>query len=740
MNAVVIEKCEIVSFGCISNTVITPAAGINLITAPNESGKTTLAHFIKFVFYGFSGQRVSTVSDNEKKHYVPWNNPRTAGAVEFSLGNTKYRVEREFLAGKDVCTVTEKLTGKEILKGLVPGECFFGVKEEIFTKTAFFRQLSSPGKKDDELAEQLRNLVASADETVSAADALKRLSDAKNRLRSRVKGGGIIPALEEKREELDKTLGDAVSLSGKLGKVEADIKETESALSANKQLRTQVNEELAGIEKYEAFLKYEELKEHARKVTEAETEYNESVECFGGKVPDKDAVAAALKLISKRNAYIVKRDERKTAYENAEKDVENARKESLFDGRNVVTIRKKIRAITSAKALMVFLVTLMLLAAGVTAAFNFTELFGKVKFLPWQYVIVFAAAALVIGIILIILNSASSHFATKNGFSSIIEMKYMLGQYPAAQQEIAELELKAFSAKTLFERAEEELNALDREIFNVTEGMPGDAEDVEKRVADIVTATETAFNARTKLDTVKAVQEAAFAGCDLKKISELAENSAEPLHTREELDKALRYLKEEEEKLLSILREREGERGRIIGAGGDPALIQAQRDSVAARIRYLEQSYNAVNIAAEALNEADKYMRSIVSPALSRLAGKYMSLVTKGKYDRVSFDTSLIMSYETDSGTKHSDYMSAGTRDSAYMCLRLALIDLVFSETRPPLVLDDAFVRLDGDRLLNMLELVKTVSESGQVFIFSCHDREEQVLSSTGTKYNRIVI
>ncbi|MBR4852974.1 MAG: hypothetical protein IKV01_05145 [Clostridia bacterium] len=263
---------------------------------------------------------------------------------------------------------------------------------------------------------------------------------------------------------------------------------------------------------------------------------------------------------------------------------------------------------------------------------------------------------------------------------------------------------------------------------------------MEKRVADIVAATETALNARTKLETAKAVQEAAFAGSDLKKISELAENASQPLHTREELEKALRFLKDEDEKLLGLLREREGERGRIIGAGGEPALIQAQRDSVAARIRYLEQSYNAVNIAAEALNEADKYMRSIVSPALSRLAGKYMSAVTKGKYDRVSFDTSLIMSYETDSGTKHSDYMSAGTRDSAYMCLRLALIDLVFSETRPPLVLDDAFVRLDGDRLLNMLELVKTVSSKGQVFIFSCHDREEQILESTGTEYNRIVI
>lgn len=740
MNAVVIEKCEIVSFGCISNTVITPEKGINLITAPNESGKTTLAHFIKFVFYGFSGQRVSTVSDNEKKHYIPWDNPRAAGSVEFSLGGVKYRVEREYLAGKDMCTVTEKDTGKEILKGQVPGECFFGVKEDIFSKTAFFRQLALPGKKDDELAEQLRNLIASADETVSAADAMKKLSEARNRLRSRVKGGGILPSLEEKRDSLDRALGDAVSNSGALGRVDGEIKNIEKQLSDDRAAVDKIKKELTGIEKYEAFLKYGELKEHARKVTEAEAEYNAATEPFGGKEPDKDAVAQAVKLISRRSVYTAKAEERRQGLENAEKDVESARKESLFDGRNVTAIRKKIKAIRGARVLMVLLILLMALAAGAVALSSFTDILGQTEFLPWQYTVVFGVAAVLIGIVLLILNLSASHFAARNGFSSVAEMKYMLNQYPAAQQEIAELELKAFGAKTLYQRAEEELEKLDSEIFSVTEGMPGDSADVNRRVADIVTAADTVMRTRTQLDTAKAVQEAAFASCDLKKISELAEGASEPEHTREELEHALELIAARDETLRSNLREKEGERGRLIGAGGDPALIQAQRDSVAARIKYLEQSYNAVNIAADALDEADKYMRNIVSPALSRYAGKYMSAVTGGKYDKVSFDTSLTMSYETDSGTKHSDYMSAGTRDSAYMCLRFALNDLIYSETRPPLVLDDAFVRLDGKRLEYMLELVKTVADKGQVFLFSCHDREKQILDSTDTPYNRITI
>lgn len=740
MNAVIIEKCEIVSFGCITNTIITPEKGINLITAPNESGKTTLAHFIKFVFYGFSGQRVSNVSENEKKHYIPWDNPRAAGSVEFSLGSMRYRVEREYLAGKDMCTVTEKDTGKEILKGQVPGECFFGVKEEIFSKTAFFRQLVSPGKKDDELAEQLRNLIASADESVSAADAMKKLSEARNRLRSRVKGGGIIPALEEKRDAFDRALGDAVSNSGALGKVDGEIKELEKKIADNRRFKEDIKKELIGIEKYEASLKYAELKEHARKVTEAEAEYNAATEPFGGKEPQKDAVAQAVKLISRRSVYTAKVEERKQNLENAEKDVESARKESLFDGRNVNTIRKKIRAIRGARVFMILLILLMVLAAGVTAVLEFTDIFGAVEFLPWQYIVVFGAAALLITVVLIILNAAASHFAARNGFSSLSEMKYMLSQYPAAQQEIAELELKAFGAKTLYDRAVEELKQLDADIFSVTEGMPGDTEDVNKRVADIVTSADLISRTRTQLDTAKAVQEAAFASCDLKKISELAENAVQPAHTGDELNQALEVLAQQDEALRSSLREKEGERGRLIGAGGDPALIQAQRDSVAARIKYLEQSYSAVTIAAEALDEADKYMRNIVSPALSRHAGKYMSAVTGGKYDKVSFDTSLTMSYETSVGTKHSDYMSAGTKDSAYMCLRLALVNLIYSETRPPLVLDDAFVRLDGKRLEYMLDMVKTVAEEGQVFLFSCHDREQRILDNTATPYNRIEI
>ena len=44
------------SFGKLENAVLSPAPGLNIFCAPNESGKSSAAMFIKFVFYGLSSK------------------------------------------------------------------------------------------------------------------------------------------------------------------------------------------------------------------------------------------------------------------------------------------------------------------------------------------------------------------------------------------------------------------------------------------------------------------------------------------------------------------------------------------------------------------------------------------------------------------------------------------------------------------------------------------------------------
>lgn len=63
MASVRIERIEIGAFGCLSGVVIEPSDGINLIEADNESGKSTLAAFIKFILYGFSSTRSQSIAE-----------------------------------------------------------------------------------------------------------------------------------------------------------------------------------------------------------------------------------------------------------------------------------------------------------------------------------------------------------------------------------------------------------------------------------------------------------------------------------------------------------------------------------------------------------------------------------------------------------------------------------------------------------------------------------------------------
>ena len=48
----IIQKIEIGSFGKLENTVLNLSGGVNIVRGANESGKSTICNFIKFIFYG----------------------------------------------------------------------------------------------------------------------------------------------------------------------------------------------------------------------------------------------------------------------------------------------------------------------------------------------------------------------------------------------------------------------------------------------------------------------------------------------------------------------------------------------------------------------------------------------------------------------------------------------------------------------------------------------------------------
>ena len=179
----IIEQINIINFGKLQNFTLDLTEGINIIEGSNESGKSTISAFIKFMFYGLAPEA------GERARSISWQSSTAAGTLTLRDGESLYRIEREAVPAKsqseakvtmrERCAVIDTATGKPLYKGKVPGEVFFGIPRAVFESTAFIGQLEGTQAGGRTLAEAAENILFSADETVNTKKAVKKLDEAR---------------------------------------------------------------------------------------------------------------------------------------------------------------------------------------------------------------------------------------------------------------------------------------------------------------------------------------------------------------------------------------------------------------------------------------------------------------------------------------------------------------------------------------------------------------------------------
>ena len=91
-------NCYIENFGKLKAQSFEFTKGFNPILQNNGYGKTTLANFIKAMFYGLSATTKKDLEQNDRKKYAPWQGGAYGGNLCFSIGEKSYKIERFFLA------------------------------------------------------------------------------------------------------------------------------------------------------------------------------------------------------------------------------------------------------------------------------------------------------------------------------------------------------------------------------------------------------------------------------------------------------------------------------------------------------------------------------------------------------------------------------------------------------------------------------------------------------------------
>lgn len=146
------------------------------------------------------------------------------------------------------------------------------------------------------------------------------------------------------------------------------------------------------------------------------------------------------------------------------------------------------------------------------------------------------------------------------------------------------------------------------------------------------------------------------------------------------------------------------------------------------RLKELEEYERAIGQGLAALEEAGREFQRRFAPRLTALAKTYLTRLTGGRYHRLTLgdDLTIRAGKESETTLHGAAWRSDGTADQMYLALRLAMWEIL--NPQGPLVLDDALARLDDERLACAMELLKELGQKRQILLFSCQQREKNLL------------
>jgi uncharacterized protein YhaN len=146
-------------------------------------------------------------------------------------------------------------------------------------------------------------------------------------------------------------------------------------------------------------------------------------------------------------------------------------------------------------------------------------------------------------------------------------------------------------------------------------------------------------------------------------------------------------------------------------------------------------------ILARLVRQADRRFREEHQPDLLRRASAHLAELTGGRWEKMVAD---------DGANEHRFHLarperaglvpmappvSTGTLEQAYLALRLAIVDhLDEGQERLPLFLDEALVNWDPPRRDRGLRVLAELSETRQIFFFTCHPDTADQLETLGAR------
>jgi uncharacterized protein YhaN len=772
----IIERLHINEFGGLRDLDFTLSRGLNVITGDNESGKSTVLNFIRFLLYGLPASR-GAENQAERERSLSWGTGSASGFMEISDRDGAYRIERSIGAGgAERKLIVSLATGAAVFPGRDAGEVFTGVSREVFDSICSVRQLGVGDVDGRAVGAAIENIMLSGDESVDTGAAVRRLDKARRELLALKGQGGRINDLKRREEALSDRLREAMSNAGSVLALQATAEKYRVLTSELRKKLDAANDRCHAAETVRILRDFESLHETDGRIEAIEREDAELAEGFGrgGGLPDGE-YAVKLDSLSRR----LGRAESDLAVAGAALAVEKAADQGdpLLAARHsdieaaggtaevIGTYRRKRASARRRTA-----VVAVLAGAGLVILALALYVFFAAPELPFTLGRDAKLAAAIAGFLMCVTGvalfpSCSRKFREAGlylrgfGYEGSARGAAAEEEFAAHADRCAEQAEIGDARRLAVERAGEDALVKQRELDSVRKEAAAELGRFFDVPEDASGLAEALVSAADRASGVAAKH--AASRLTLSELEGTRKRLASELAGYDEVSLRAHLMPEAEEKLDRIgpqrlAQERDALAAQLEAAtqrltdaeknlailshtAENPARLHAELEAVSAEREETELRCRAIILAQQTIEGAGESLRRNVTPRLRARAGELLSLITGGRYTDIGVSEDFSVCVATPSGTKDVSVMSGGTRDAAYLALRTALLEMIFSSSPPPLLLDEVCSQLDDRRTAEVLRTLGLLCDGGlQCVMFTCHSRERNILLGAGIPHGGI--
>lgn len=296
------------TFGTLDGEQLRLDTGLNIIYAPNESGKSTWCAFLRAMLYGIdTSQRARAGFVPDKQKYAPWSGKPMAGELELEQGGKCITIRRWTEApNAPLRGFSAVYTGTDIsVPGLTAadaGEQLTGVSAEVFARTAFIGQGGLVVTGTPELEKRISAIVTSGEEASSYTEADAQLRAWLRRRRSGQHGAlpeleGRITTVEEQLHRLERNAQEQAACAAEIAQTDAELQTVTEQMNAARQRQrraalSSMGEEKSNLRTLEQALEQARRDAAARRTALEQTHFGVQTPDEAGETAERDAQRA----------------------------------------------------------------------------------------------------------------------------------------------------------------------------------------------------------------------------------------------------------------------------------------------------------------------------------------------------------------------------------------------------------------------------------------------------------------